>query len=81
MSQFPNHLTNMEEENKLSIVLDCGAATCKAGFAGENIPTAVFPSVMAEFNPEVGSCYSLRFKNFTTSQSVALVLHSLESFN
>ena len=36
----------MSDEEISSIVIDNGSGTCKAGFAGEDAPTCVFPSIV-----------------------------------
>ena len=36
----------MEEETAAALVIDNGSGTCKAGFAGESGPRAVFPSII-----------------------------------
>lgn len=33
-----------------AIVIDLGSHTCKAGYAGEDAPKAVFPSVMSSLH-------------------------------
>lgn len=43
----------MEEEEKPALVIDNGSAMIKAGFAGEDAPVAIFPSVVAR--PKVRS--------------------------
>jgi actin beta/gamma 1 len=41
----------MSEKNPTAIVIDNGSAVCKPGFAGEDAPRAVIPSVVGR--PEV----------------------------
>ncbi|KAF1743969.1 hypothetical protein MXB_231 [Myxobolus squamalis] len=36
----------MSEEECTSIVIDNGSGMCKAGFAGDDAPRAVFPSIV-----------------------------------
>ena len=36
---------NMMEEDIASVVIDNGSGMCKAGFAGDDAPRAVFPAV------------------------------------
>ena len=36
---------NMMEEDVASVVIDNGSGMCKAGFAGDDAPRAVFPAV------------------------------------
>ena len=44
---------------KKTIVIDCGSAVCKAGFAGDKFPSAVFPSIIGRTKyPHVMTPYS-----------------------
>ena len=36
----------MSDEDAATVVIDNGSAMCKAGFAGDDVPCAVFPSVI-----------------------------------
>ena len=36
---------NMMEEDIASVVIDNGSGMCKAGFAGDDAPRAVFPAI------------------------------------
>ncbi|KAG8222289.1 hypothetical protein J437_LFUL001831 [Ladona fulva] len=40
------HLTNMCDEDVAALVVDNGSGMCKAGFAGDDAPRAVFPSIV-----------------------------------
>ena len=41
-----NKPTNMCEEDVAALVIDNGSGMCKAGFAGDDAPRAVFPSIV-----------------------------------
>ena len=36
----------MADDNVAALVIDNGSSTCKAGFAGDDAPRAVFPSIV-----------------------------------
>ena len=38
--------TNMCDEDIAALVIDNGSGMCKAGFAGDDAPRAVFPSIV-----------------------------------
>jgi hypothetical protein len=42
--------TNQSDEEVAALVVDNGSGMCKAGFAGDDAPRAVFPSI-GEFAP------------------------------
>merc|ERR1712013_453557 len=44
MGQLPN--TKMCDEDVAALVVDNGSGMCKAGFAGDDAPRAVFPSIV-----------------------------------
>jgi actin beta/gamma 1 len=44
--QYPEALNMSDEEVFAAIFIDNGSGICKAGFAGEDAPRAVFPSVV-----------------------------------
>eukprot|EP01133_Synstelium_polycarpum_P018130 gene18130-21665_t len=47
----------MDEEDRLqAIVIDCGSGMCKAGFAGDDAPRAVFPTIETRHNLNEASC-------------------------
>ena len=35
-----------DDDEKAAVVIDSGSGTCKAGFAGDETPQAMFPSVV-----------------------------------
>lgn len=45
---FPNthNKTTMADEDVQALVVDNGSGMCKAGFAGDDAPRAVFPSIV-----------------------------------
>jgi hypothetical protein len=44
---FPTHLAQQGgDEEVCSLVIDAGSGMCKAGFAGDDAPRAVFPSIV-----------------------------------
>lgn len=44
----------IDDENMQAIVVDCGSGYCKAGFAGDDAPRAVFPSIIGRpKHPEI----------------------------
>ena len=38
--------TSMADEDTAALVIDNGSGMCKAGFAGDDAPRAVFPSIV-----------------------------------
>ena len=45
--QFPSDNPNIQmEEDVAALVVDNGSGMCKAGFAGDDAPRAVFPSIV-----------------------------------
>lgn len=42
----PNQNNNMCDEDVAALVVDNGSGMCKAGFAGDDAPRAVFPSIV-----------------------------------
>merc|ERR1712212_814319 len=45
-AQFNNQTANMCDEDMAALVVDNGSGMCKAGFAGDDAPRAVFPSIV-----------------------------------
>lgn len=41
-----NHILTMCDEEVAALVVDNGSGMCKAGFAGDDAPRAVFPSIV-----------------------------------
>lgn len=44
--RHPNTLVIMADEDVQALVVDNGSGMCKAGFAGDDAPRAVFPSIV-----------------------------------
>lgn len=42
-----------------AVVIDNGSGLCKAGFAGDDAPTCVFPSIVGRPKHQVSICLSL----------------------
>ena len=62
LSQSPNYLpliqVNMgDEDDVAALVVDNGSGMCKAGFAGDDAPRAVFPSIVGRPRHQVSSIY------------------------
>ena len=53
----------MMDEDIQAVVIDNGSGMCKAGFAGDDAPRAVFPAIVGR--PK----YSVRQKIFISNQS------------
>jgi len=47
-----------EEEDSTALVCDNGSGLCKAGFAGDDAPRAVFPSIVGRPRHQVMKCLS-----------------------
>lgn len=46
-----------EEEDSTALVCDNGSGLCKAGFAGDDAPRAVFPSIVGRPRHQVMNCF------------------------
>ena len=44
--QTPNEINKMSDDDVAALVIDNGSGMCKAGFAGDDAPRAVFPSIV-----------------------------------
>ena len=53
----------MCDEDVQALVVDNGSGMCKAGFAGDDAPRAVFPSIVGRPRHQVGV-----FKSFTENK-------------
>ena len=49
----------MCDEDVAALVIDNGSGLCKAGFAGDDAPRAVFPSIVGHPKYQVNSFYHL----------------------
>ena len=47
------------DEDIASVVIDNGSGMCKAGFAGDDAPRAVFPAVTGRPRYNVSSCVTV----------------------
>ena len=62
----------MCDEDVAALVIDNGSGMCKAGFAGDDAPRAVFPSIVGRPRHQVRINSELRvFLNF-------LIIHALD---
>ncbi len=60
----------MAEEEVAALVVDNGSGMCKAGFAGDDAPRAVFPSIVGRPRHQVRLKDRLNYKKDTTSSYV-----------
>jgi actin-related protein len=60
--QYPKLLTMCDEE-VAALVVDNGSGMCKAGFAGDDAPRAVFPSIVGRPRHQVRCHCSLPMKD------------------
>ena len=49
----------MGDDDVAAIVIDNGSGMCKAGFAGDDAPRAVFPSIVGRPRHQVGETMNL----------------------
>ena len=56
----------MCDEDVAALVIDNGSGMCKAGFAGDDAPRAVFPSIVGRPRHQVRKTSELRVLNFLT---------------
>ena len=52
----------MADEDVAALVVDNGSGMCKAGFAGDDAPRAVFPSIVGRPRHQVWKYYSFKFR-------------------
>ena len=52
----------MCDEEITALVVDNGSGMCKAGFAGDDAPRAVFPSIVGRPRHQVSSNHLLKIK-------------------
>ncbi|VDL97792.1 unnamed protein product [Schistocephalus solidus] len=70
----------MADEDNAALVIDNGSGMCKAGFAGDDAPRAVFPSIVGRPRHQAKACMS-RFETPPWSQArMRLVLGSNENW-
>ena len=63
--------TNMCDEDTAALVVDNGSGMCKAGFAGDDAPRAVFPSIVGRPRHQVkkSNHFFLLFLNMLSNLS------------
>lgn len=54
----PNFYSSAMEDEIAALVVDNGSGMCKAGFAGDDAPRAVFPSIVGRPRHQVGNIFS-----------------------
>ena len=52
----------MEDDELVALVIDNGSGMCKAGFAGDDAPRAVFPSIVGRPRHQVNCDFFLKYK-------------------
>jgi actin-related protein len=58
----------MCDDDVAALVVDNGSGMCKAGFAGDDAPRAVFPSIVGRPRHQVYIKTIIYQKNYTTKQ-------------
>lgn len=53
-------LGRMCDDDVAALVVDNGSGMCKAGFAGDDAPRAVFPSIVGRPRYQVSTAHNLR---------------------
>ena len=56
----------MCDEDAAALVVDNGSGMCKAGFAGDDAPRAVFPSIVGRPRHQVNRKKKPIYKHYTT---------------
>ena len=54
----------MCDEDVAALVIDNGSGMCKAGFAGDDAPRAVFPSIVGRPRHQVGVLFKIKINKF-----------------
>ena len=65
------------DEEMAALVVDNGSGMCKAGFAGDDAPRAVFPSIVGRPKHQVRSCVYNRYFIMRRYQKNNNFVHSL----
>ena len=68
----------MCDEDVAALVVDNGSGMCKAGFAGDDAPRAVFPSIVGRPRHQVGTSYGIRTSVIRDSNNRVSLLLSLQ---
>jgi len=63
----------MADEEVAALVIDNGSGMCKAGFAGDDAPRAVFPSIVGRPRHQVG-CTNIRMTAVHSKASCVLII-------
>ena len=63
----------MCDEDTAALVVDNGSGMCKAGFAGDDAPRAVFPSIVGRPRHQV-------FKNFEVTPKIKILFWSFRTY-
>ena len=50
------------DDDVTSVVIDNGSGMCKAGFAGDDAPRAVFPAITGKPRYDVSECFEVSYK-------------------
>ena len=56
----------MADEDVAALVVDNGSGMCKAGFAGDDAPRAVFPSIVGRPRHQVNILQKPSYEEFNT---------------
>ena len=56
------------EDDTVALVIDNGSGMCKAGFAGDDAPRAVFPSIVGRPKYQVGEVYGQHINTMVRSR-------------
>ena len=86
---FPSNFCTVVEEHERvqqaaaevqALVVDNGSGMCKAGFAGDDAPRAVFPSIVGRPKyPYVGRGFKARFHDWSIREAVNLWFKNREA--
>ena len=55
----------MCDDDVAALVIDNGSGMCKAGFAGDDAPRAVFPSIVGRPRHQVSNLFYFHYKFYT----------------
>jgi len=68
-----------DEGDVAALVVDNGSGMCKAGFAGDDAPRAVFPSIVGRPRHQVHIMFKLKYtKVFTICNKYCLRGHNID---
>ena len=66
----------MCDEDVAALVIDNGSGMCKAGFAGDDAPRAVFPSIVGRPRHQVKTCIKFEKKSGNNAYIIVVVIRS-----